>query len=95
MTQKGRFPLPIPIKPKKFPDFDSTSICFVYSSSPKNGIPCADTILRVLGRIDRRKFQECFLSWTRGYFRERVSPGSVIAVDGKTVKGSESGERKA
>jgi predicted transposase YbfD/YdcC len=60
-----------------------------------NGIPSADTILRVLGRIDHRKFEECFLSWTLGYFRERVSAGSVIAIDGKTVRGSESDERKA
>ncbi|MDR2363248.1 MAG: ISAs1 family transposase, partial [Spirochaetaceae bacterium] len=60
-----------------------------------NGIPSADTILRVLGRIDHRKFEGCFLSWTRGYFRERMSTGSVIAVDGKTVRGSENGERKA
>ncbi|MDR2177143.1 MAG: ISAs1 family transposase, partial [Treponema sp.] len=60
-----------------------------------NGIPSADTILRVLGRIDHRKFEACFLSWTRGYFRERAGAGSVIAIDGKTVRGSESGERKA
>jgi predicted transposase YbfD/YdcC len=60
-----------------------------------NGIPSADTILRVLSRIDRRKFEGCFLSWTCGYFRERVHAGSVIAVDGKTVRGSACEERKA
>jgi predicted transposase YbfD/YdcC len=60
-----------------------------------NGIPSADTILRVLGRIDHRKFEECFITWTRGYFRERMSAGSVIALDGKTVRGSASEERKA
>jgi hypothetical protein len=60
-----------------------------------NGIPSADTILRVLGRIDRRKFEECFRSWTQGYFKERISPGSIIAIDGKTARGSASGERKA
>ena len=27
-----------------------------------HGIPNADTILRVLARIDRKKFEECFLS---------------------------------
>jgi predicted transposase YbfD/YdcC len=53
-----------------------------------HGIPSADTILRVLGRIDHTKFEECFLAWTQGYFRERVKPGSVIAIDGKTVRGS-------
>jgi hypothetical protein len=60
-----------------------------------HGIPSADTILQVLGRIDHRKFEVCFLAWTRGYFRERVGAGAVIAVDGKTVRGSESEERKA
>ena len=53
-----------------------------------NGIPSADTILRVLGRIDHAKFETCFLDWTRGYFRQRLEPGSVIAIDGKTVRGS-------
>jgi len=53
-----------------------------------NGIPSADTILRVLGRIDHTKFEECILNWTKGYFLERKEPGSVIDVDGKTVKGS-------
>jgi predicted transposase YbfD/YdcC len=53
-----------------------------------HGIPGADTILRVLGRIGHTKFEECFLDWTRGYFRERVRPGSVIAIDGKTARGS-------
>jgi predicted transposase YbfD/YdcC len=60
-----------------------------------HGIPSADTILRVLGRIDHTKFEECFLNWTRGYFRERVQPGSVIAIDGKTVRGSASEAGKA
>ena len=53
-----------------------------------NGIPSADTILRVLGRIDHTKFEACFLNWTQGYFRERAQSGSVIAIDGKTVRGS-------
>jgi hypothetical protein len=60
-----------------------------------NGILSGDTILRVLGRIEHRKFEACFLSWTRGYFKEKVSAGLVIAVNGKTVRRSESDERKA
>jgi predicted transposase YbfD/YdcC len=51
-----------------------------------HGIPGADAILRVLGRIGHAKFEESFLNWTRGYFRERVQPGSVVAIDGKTVR---------
>jgi hypothetical protein len=60
-----------------------------------NGTPSADTILRVLGRIDHRKFQEYFRSWTHGYCTERMSAGSVIAIGGKTVRGSAREERKA
>ena len=30
-----------------------------------HGIPSADTILRVLARIDSEKFEEWFLAWTR------------------------------
>jgi hypothetical protein len=60
-----------------------------------NGIPSADTILRVLGRIDHRKFEECFRSWTQGYFKERMRADSVIAVDGKTVRGNAGDGRKA
>jgi predicted transposase YbfD/YdcC len=60
-----------------------------------NGTPSADAILRALGRIDHQKFEPCFLSWTRGYFKERASAGSVVAIDGKTARGSASEERKA
>jgi hypothetical protein len=56
-----------------------------YLSLP-NSIPSADTILRVLVRIDSKKFEEGLLSWTRGYFQERMQPGSVIAIDGKTAR---------
>jgi hypothetical protein len=38
-------------------------------------------------RIDHRKFEGCFLSWACGYFREQVNAGSIIAVDGKTMRG--------
>ena len=53
-----------------------------------NGIPSADTILRVLARAGHTKFEKCFLDWTSGYFRERVQPGYGIAIDGKTARGS-------
>jgi predicted transposase YbfD/YdcC len=60
-----------------------------------HGIPSADTILRVLARIDYTKFEERFTNWTGGYFRERAQPGTVIAIDGKTVRGSGSESGKA
>jgi predicted transposase YbfD/YdcC len=60
-----------------------------------HGIPSADTILRVLARIDYKKFEESFLSWTRGYFRQWAQPGSNISIDGKSVRRSASEEGKA
>ena len=60
-----------------------------------NGIPSADTILRVLARIDSKKFEESFFLWTRDYFKERVRPGLVIAIDGKTSRGSAGEGKKA
>jgi predicted transposase YbfD/YdcC len=60
-----------------------------------HGIPGADAILRVLARIDHAKFEECFANWTRGCFKGRVQPGPVIAIDGKTVRGSASESGKA
>jgi hypothetical protein len=33
-----------------------------------HGITSADTILRVLGRIDHKKFEECFLTKQAGTF---------------------------
>jgi hypothetical protein len=52
-----------------------------------HGIPSADTILRVLARIDHAKFKECFANWTRGYFKGRVQPGPVIAIAGDIIRG--------
>jgi predicted transposase YbfD/YdcC len=37
----------------------------------------------------------CSIAMVCGYFRKRVRAGSVIAMDGKTVRGSASEERKA
>jgi hypothetical protein len=51
-----------------------------------NGIPSADTILRLLSRMDSKKFQESFPAWTQGYFKERASKGSVTAIDASETK---------
>ena len=59
-----------------------------------HGIPSADTILRVLRQIDSKRFAECLTSWVGGYFQQHRD-GSIIAIDGKTVRKSDDGERKA
>lgn len=51
-----------------------------------NGIPSHDTFNRVLARLDTKAFQECFIAWIASI--AEVSGGELIALDGKTVRGS-------
>lgn len=51
-----------------------------------NGIPSHNTFNRLFAKINPTKFQECFLSWMAE--TTQLSNGDVIAVDGKTLRGS-------
>lgn len=51
-----------------------------------NGVPSHDCIAYVMCRLSPQKFRDCFMSWTQAVAEE--SGGEVIAVDGKTAKGS-------
>ena len=51
----------------------------------KHGTPSADTIRRVIARIDPAEFERCFLSWV-GRLTKKID-GEVIAIDGKTFRG--------
>lgn len=48
----------------------------------ENGIPCPDTIRRVIQRIDPHEFLKAFISWSQE-FKQRY-PGQ-ICIDGKTL----------
>ena len=50
------------------------------------GIPSDDTISRIFQLIDPKEFQKCFASWMKSCCE--MTHGSVIAIDGKTLKGS-------
>lgn len=50
------------------------------------GIPSHDTFGRVFAALNADAFQASFMHWVEGVFR--VSKGQVIAIDGKTVRGS-------
>lgn len=58
----------------------------------KNGIPSHDTFSRFFRFVDPNAFERCFISWT-----QKISKvlGGVIAVDGKALCNSGSGEEKA
>ncbi len=51
-----------------------------------NGMPSADTFRRVFILIDKDHFESCFISWITTV--ETVTEGQVIAIDGKTNRGS-------
>jgi predicted transposase YbfD/YdcC len=52
----------------------------------KHGIPSHDTFGYVFARIDHDEFQKRFIHWVESVFR--VTKGQVIAIDGKTSRGS-------
>lgn len=51
-----------------------------------NGIPAHDTFARVFARLDPEQFQQCFEQWIESL--TTALGGQVIAIDGKTVRGS-------
>src|SRR5919198_1430444 len=51
-----------------------------------HGIPSHDTFGRVFARLNPQRFQQCFLAWTRAV--AQLTQGSLISLDGKTVKSS-------
>ena len=51
-----------------------------------NGVPPHDRIAAVISRLNPKMFQTCFCSWTRAV--AEVTDGEVVAVDGKTARGS-------
>ena len=56
-----------------------------------NGIPDSDTFRRIFERINPEELAETLYDW----LCEIRPDGSVIAIDGKTIRGSKSAERKA
>jgi predicted transposase YbfD/YdcC len=58
----------------------------------ENGIPVHDTIARVVSNVNAKSFQECFINWMKDC--HEISSGSVIAIDGKTVRRSYNKSRR-
>jgi len=57
-----------------------------------NGIPTHDTFNRVFAALDPNELSKCFLEWTQ--FASRKTEGEVISIDGKTIRGTHSQDRK-
>ena len=51
-----------------------------------HGVPSHDTFNRVFRMLDAKAFAEAFLAWMKGV-RAKM-PGDVVALDGKTLRGS-------
>ncbi|MEP7286174.1 MAG: ISAs1 family transposase [Chloroflexota bacterium] len=51
-----------------------------------NSIPSTDTFQRVLAQLAGEACQQCFLKWVQGVFV--LTEGQVIAIDGKTRRGT-------
>ncbi len=58
-----------------------------------HGIPFKSTICTVLGMVEKRKFEFWFTNWADSL--ASVIPGELIAIDGKTLRGSKKNTEKA
>ncbi|TPE63079.1 ISAs1 family transposase [Shewanella sp. LC2] len=51
-----------------------------------DGVPVDDTIARIIAKIDPEQFRQCFIDWMQAV--HELTQGEVIAIDGKTLRGS-------
>lgn len=58
-----------------------------------NGFPSKSTLSTVIGMIDKKKFEQWFSSWTNELVD--LIPEELIAIDGKTIRGSKTNSKKA
>lgn len=58
-----------------------------------NGIPADGTIARIISTIEPEPFHECFINWMSSI--HTLTEGQVIAIDGKTLRGSYNREDRA
>jgi predicted transposase YbfD/YdcC len=55
-----------------------------------HGVPCADTLRRVMRALDRVAFRDAFIAWARALCKSTA--GKLVSIDGKTVRGAFAGE---
>jgi predicted transposase YbfD/YdcC len=75
--------------------FGEAKLDFLRSFLPfKNGIPSDDTLRRFFRAIDSQQFQRLFIEWIKAWLSPEVA-NKVIAIDGKTLRGSHDGAQAA
>jgi predicted transposase YbfD/YdcC len=57
-----------------------------------NGIPSLSTLRRALRAIDPKQFEKLFMIWTKELTIFSKDGGDIVAIDGKTMKGSRNGD---
>jgi predicted transposase YbfD/YdcC len=76
-------------------DFGYAKLHFLRRYLPyENGIPSDDTFRRFFRAIDTQHFQQLFVEWIRAWLSPDVAE-KVIAIDGKTLRGSRNGSHSA
>jgi len=72
--------------------FGRTKIAWLRQYFPyKNGIPSHDVLGKVFAALDPVEFNKCFTNWVKSL--SDLTKGEVIAIDGKTICGSDDKQR--
>lgn len=75
--------------------FGEVKLDFLRTLLPfENGTPSDDTLRRFFRAIDSQQFQRLFVEWIKAWLNPEVA-NKVIAIDGKTLRGSHDGSQSA
>jgi predicted transposase YbfD/YdcC len=73
--------------------YGNTKLDFLRRYLPfKSGVASDDTLRRFFRALDPEKFESCFINWVRSFQMDLES--KVVAIDGKTSRGSFDGENR-
>jgi len=70
---------------KSIKDFGEAKLAWLSKFLPyEEGSPVDVTLARVMGKLDTKAFQLCFMKWARSV--STVTQGDVVSIDGKTLR---------
>lgn len=68
-------------------EFGKTKLKWLRKFFPyENGVPSHDVLGKLFARIDNKEFTKCFSEWINSI--SKITDGEVVAIDGKTIKKS-------